>query len=75
MENSKDVEYVIVGDTKEFEGCLICVIGSSFKHATYVLNRMLNNPNENDKIIMKDHTNIRIESVDKKDCWWNGNLD
>ena len=75
-EIQKDVEYVIVGDTPEYKNCLVYVIGLSLEVvAEQVLNRMLNNPNENDKRLIKDHTNLRIEAVDKKDCWWNDNCD
>lgn len=67
-----NIEYIIVGDTKEYTGCLVYVIGStSFEEAEQELNRMLNNPTENDKKLMEGHTNLRIKEVDKKDCWWN----
>jgi len=39
------------------------------------LSRLLNNPNDNDKRLIKNHKNLRIEEVDDKDCWWNGYLD
>ena len=66
-----NVEYVIVGDTEEYNGCLIYVIKGNFEMAEQILNRMLNNPTENDKRSMKGYINIHIEGVDKCDCWWN----
>lgn len=71
-----NVEYVIVGDvivgdTEEYKGCLVCVVGESLENAEQALDRMLNNPNANDKKLIKDHTNLRIAAVDKVDCWWN----
>lgn len=71
-----NIEYVIVGDTKEYgNSCLVYVVGTSFENAEQVLNRMLNNPNDNDKKLINEVTNLRIEEVDKKDCWWNENCD
>ena len=68
-------DYVIVGDTKEYEGCLVCVAGNTLERATKALNQMLNNPTENDKKLMAEHTNFRIEFVEEKYCWWHGNCD
>lgn len=70
-----DIEYVITGDTEKYKDCLIFVIGESIEIAEQTLNRMLNNPTENDKKLIKGFTNIRIEKVDKKDCWWNEKYD
>lgn len=67
-------DYVIVGDTEKYEGCLVYVCGT-FENATKVLNQMLNNPNENDKKIMATHTNLRIAFVEDECCWWHGNCD
>lgn len=68
-------DYVIVGDTEQYQGCLVCIVGNTYEKANEVLNRMLNNPTENDKQLMRDHTNFRIEFVEEEDCWWHGNLD
>lgn len=68
-------DYVIKGDTEEFENCLVCIAGKTYEGAEEVLNRMLNNPTENDKRLMFGHTNFRIEFVEEKDCWWHGNCD
>lgn len=63
--------YVIAGDTKSHKDCLVYVVGSDYKRAEEVLNRMLNNPTDDDKGVMTEHTNLRIEFVESKDCWWN----
>lgn len=69
------MEYIIKGDTERFDSCLVCVCGNSLKEAEKSLSRMINNPTENDKRLIKDHTNLRIEEVADKDCWWNFNCD
>lgn len=70
-----DFEYTIVGDTKKYKGCLVCVCKGSEDMAKEVLDRMINNPTEDDKAMSKGHTNLRIKKVPKEDCWWNGYLD
>lgn len=70
-----EFEYVIVGDTENYKGCIVYVCGVSEDRANEVLYRMMNNPTENDKVISKGHRNLRIERVPKEDCWWNGYLD
>ena len=67
-------DHVIVGDTEQYGRCLIYVCGT-LVHAEEVLHRMLTNPTENDKALMKDHHNLRIEEVSAEDCWWHGNCD
>lgn len=64
-------EYIIIGDTIAYTGCLVCVCGTDKNHAEKVLFRMKNAPTDNDKIITKGHTNLRIKEVAAKDCWWN----
>lgn len=39
--------------------------------AEKILQRMLNNPTQNDKRCMEGHINLRIKEVEEKDCWWN----
>ena len=68
-------DYVIAGDTSMYEGCLVCIAGKTYEIAEKILNRMLNNPTENDKKLMSGHTNFRIEFVEESDCWWHGNCD
>ncbi len=69
------MEYIIVGDTKEFNDCLVFTCGTSYEHAEEILDRILNNPTENEKRVMKGHKNLRIETVSDDECWWNGNCD
>lgn len=42
-------EYIIVGDTKDYKDCLIYRCGNNQEYAERVLDRLLNNPNDNDK--------------------------
>ena len=67
-------DFVIVGDSKGYKGCLVYVCGTK-ERAEKTLHRMLNNPDENDKRVMKNMSNFRIEEVEEQDCWWRGNLD
>lgn len=59
--------YVIVGDTKRYNGCLIYAIDGGLDSAQRILDRMLNNPNEDDLMALEEHTNIRI---DISEVWW-----
>ncbi len=68
-------EYIIVGDTEEYKGCLVCLCGNEYDHAKDVLHRMLNNPNPNDKMLKKGCTNLRIKEVVSEDCWWHYGCD
>lgn len=68
-------EYIIVGDTEKFKDCLVYVCGKSIDHANNVLNKMLTNPDDNDKKVMKGLSNFRVIEVLEEDCWWHGNLD
>ena len=65
------IDYTIVGDTKEYGTCLIYVCGHDKSNAEKVLNRMLTDPDKEDKRVMKTHTNIRIKEQKSEDCWWN----
>lgn len=65
------MEYIIVGDTKEYNDCLIYVVMGGRKHAEEVLNKMLNHPDEHDKKQLEKYTNIRIKEIESKDAWWN----
>lgn len=64
-------EYIIVGDTKSYKGCLVTVVRGDRHAAEKVLERMLYAPTENDLLLMKGHKNLRIEEVEEKDQWWN----
>lgn len=68
-------EYIIVGDVENLGTCLVCLCGTSRDWADKVLDRMLNNPTENDIKSMKGFTNLKVEEVPPEDCWWNGDLD
>lgn len=70
-----DCEYIIVGDTQNYNGCLICVCGESKDRAEETLERMTTRPTENEIRMIEGHTNLRIKEVPKSNCWWNGNLD
>ena len=68
------MQYVIVGDTNEFKGALIKVVGKvSLEEANKRLFDILNNPSDNDKKIlsMTEYKNIHLDTVEDKDCWWN----
>ncbi len=64
------VEYIIVGDTERYDECLIYTGFKTRESAEQVVQRMLNDPTENDKSIAKGHTNLRVKEVKLEDCWW-----
>ena len=64
-------EYLIVGDTKKHKDCLIYRCGNNQEYAERVLDRLLNSPNDYDKLVSKGHFNIRLKEVDSSECWWN----
>lgn len=64
-------DYIIVGDTKNYGTCLIYVCGHNKDTAEKVLHRMLTEPDDEDRRVMKTHTNIRVEEQKSEDCWWN----
>lgn len=70
-----ECEYIIKGDVEGLGECLVYVCGNSLEVAERNLERMLNNPNENDKRLIARHTNLGIKEVQKEDCWWNYNCD
>lgn len=65
------MEYIIVGDTEKYKGCLVSTCGKEREWAEEVLRRMLTNPTVNDEFLTRGHTNLRIEEVEDKACWWN----
>ena len=65
------MEYLIVGDTKYHKDCLIYRCGNNRENAERVLDRLLNSPNDYDKLVSKGHFNIRLKEVDSSECWWN----
>ena len=68
-------EYIIQGLHSEYGWCLVYTCGIDLDHANTVLDKMLNNPTDNDKHLMKDMTEFRVKKVKGKDCWWNQNCD
>lgn len=70
-----NMEYIIVGDTEHYMGCLVYVGMHTKESAEEELQRMLTNPTENDKRLIAGHTNLRVEEVRAKDCWWNYSTD
>lgn len=69
------MQYIIVGDTKEYEGCLIFACGEDESKAKKILKRFLKNPTDEDKKIMKGHFNIRLQSENEHNCWWLDEID
>ena len=66
--------YVIVGDTAQYKGCLV----SAFSENSWTrekcekrLEQMLTAPTDNDKLLLKGHTNFRVEETESKNKWWN----
>ena len=68
-------EYVIIGDTEKYEDCLVFLCGTSYKHAENMLERLTNNPTEDDKKLIAEFTNLRIKEVEETNCWWNYGCD
>lgn len=62
-------QYIIVGDTDNYAGCLVTICGADKAGAEQVLTRMLENPTDNDRYLTKGHHNLRIELTDGG--WWN----
>ena len=60
-------DYVINGEVCR---CLVALAGVTMEHAEEVLDRMVNNPTENDKRLIKSGKNLEIEYLEGKDCWW-----
>lgn len=66
----KDSDYIIVGDTEQYDGCLIYSCGKNKKSAENILNRILTSPTESDKQLIKRYKNLRIKETPAEDCWW-----
>lgn len=62
------MSYIIVGDTKEYKGCLVYLIGGDKSLAERTLQRMLNNPTEGDRKLLETHTNLRV--TEEAHGWW-----
>lgn len=66
--------YIIVGDTKEYTGCLIYVCGTQ-SNAENVLSQIKAQSTEEYRRTFKKYRNLRIEYVKPEDCWWKHTLD
>ena len=64
------MEYIIIADYKGFGKCMVIPCGTK-SAAEIILERMQTNPTENDKRLIGDGTNLRIEAIELKDAWWN----
>ena len=70
------MEYVINGYSKSLNNsCLVYTCGKSKEHAEDVLHRMLSNPTDHDKAVMKGLTDFHIRTVNEEDAWWNYGCD
>ena len=67
--------YVIVGDTEQYNDCLVCVCRTTLDEAKLTLERMRLNPTETDMALIKGHRNLRLKEVPEVDCWWNYGCD
>lgn len=66
------MEYIIIGYYPELDSwCLVCLAGTEEEHALEVLKRMITEPDENDKKLIRNATVLSIDTVSKKDAWWN----
>lgn len=68
------VEYLVVGDSDRYKECLIYICTTK-ESAEKILQRILTNPNDNDKFVTKGLSNLRIAEVEGSDCWWHGEVD
>ena len=64
------MRYIIIGDTDKYKDCLVVTCGGEREHAEKVLDRMVNNPTEQDKKTMEGYSNLRVEEVTQSYCWW-----
>ena len=69
--NRDGYEFIIVGDSPKYEECLIALAGYTEERANAILERMVNDPNDNDIALIKDCKNLRIKQVKSADQWWN----
>jgi len=63
--------WIIVGDTDKYEGCLVYTIMGGRDLAEKVLDRIKNNPDDEDRRMMQTHHNFRIEETKPSEEWWN----
>ena len=63
-------EYIIVGDTSDYTGVLITLAGTTIERAREVLYDLLHDEKISHEHDVDRYSNIRIEEVEGKDCWW-----
>lgn len=71
-------EYIITAEYDIFgknERCLVARAGITLEHAEEVLYRMINNPTENDKRLIRNGKNLEVEFLEERYCWWNDGCD
>lgn len=64
-------EYIIVGDTESYNDCLVVVCGADEDEAKKTLQKMITDPTNSDKQLIKGYSNLRLKKVESKNCWWN----
>lgn len=64
-------EYVIVGDTELYNGCLVRVCHGDKEFAKTELQKMFISKDEQDIKDVNKYKNLRVEPVEEKDQWWN----
>lgn len=64
-------EYIIIGDTPDYDGCLVYTCGGDRDVAEDYLDRILNNPTENDLKATQGMTNLRVVEASETEQWWN----
>lgn len=68
-------EFIIIGDTKDYKGCLVCLAGRTQERAEEVLAEVLAKKAEGKDESLNRHENLRIKEIDSKDGWWNYGTD
>ena len=63
--------WIIVGDTPDYDDCLVTVCYMNEEESRKVLDRMINNPTKDDLELIGRHTNLRLKHTEPKDEWWN----
>lgn len=63
--------WIIIGDTSEYKDCLVCVCHLNKTEAEKVLDRMINNPTQNDLACIGKCTNLRLKNTKPEEEWWN----
>lgn len=75
LREEEGYEFIIVGDTERFNDCLITPCGKKLDRAKEVLQKCIDQSDENLVRLCRGHSNFRIERIKSADAWWNGYLD